>query len=188
MKKLLIKFYMFIRHKILNVDDRSDVQIAVDNGMTVGKHFQCKQGCILDPGHVWLITIGDEVTLAPRVHILTHDASTKKNIGYTKIAPVKIGNNVFIGANSTILPGVSIGNNVIIGANSLVSKDVPSDSLCVGNPACVIGSVSDFCDKHRQLLKEKPVYDASYMITNITDEKKKQMKKDLEENKFGYIV
>ena len=84
-----------------------------------------KDGCILDPGHVFLITIGDNVTFAPRVHILAHDASTKELTGYTKIAPVNIGNNVFIGANSTVLMGVNIGDNVIVGANSLVSKDIP---------------------------------------------------------------
>ena len=74
--------------------------------------------CIIDPGHCWLISVGDRVTLAPRVHILAHDASLKETLGYTKIGRVKIGNDVFIGANTTILPGVTIGDKVVIGANS----------------------------------------------------------------------
>lgn len=71
----------------------------------MGKNVHIQEGVILDPGHCWLIDIGDNVTIAPRVHILCHDASTKNGIGYTKIGVVKIENNVFIGANTTILPG-----------------------------------------------------------------------------------
>lgn len=89
-----------IKNKIFHIDPRSQLEVAIDDGLTVGKHFQMKDGCILDPGHVFLITIGDNVTLAPRVHILAHDASTKEFTGYTKIGPVTIGDNVFIGANS----------------------------------------------------------------------------------------
>ena len=90
----------------------------ISMGMRVGKNFKRMTGTILDPGYCWLIQIGDNVTLAPRVHVLCHDASTKQFLGYTKIGCVTIGNDVFIGAESVILPGVSIGNRVVIGANS----------------------------------------------------------------------
>ena len=96
-------------------------------GMRVGKNFGRLNGVILDPSHCWLIEIGDNVTMAPRVHILCHDASTKTFLGYTKIGRVTIGDNVFIGAGSVVLPNVKIGDNVIIGANSTVSKDVPDN-------------------------------------------------------------
>ena len=46
-----------IKNKIFNIDPRSQLEVAIDNGLTVGKHFQMKDGCILDPGHVFLITI-----------------------------------------------------------------------------------------------------------------------------------
>ncbi|WP_253200562.1 DapH/DapD/GlmU-related protein [Clostridium sp. CF012] len=93
-------------------------------GLKVGKNFNRLGGCIIDDSHCWLITIGDNVTLAPRVHILAHDASTKMYLDVTKIGLVDIGNNVFIGAGSIILPNVKIGNNVIIGAGSIVTKDI----------------------------------------------------------------
>ena len=67
-------------------------------GMTVGKNFKRLNNVLIDDSHAWLITIGDNVTPAPRVHILAHDASTKNLIGYTKIGTVSIGNNVFIGS------------------------------------------------------------------------------------------
>ena len=106
-------------------------------GMQVGKNFKRLNGVILDPAHCWLIEIGDNVTLAPRVHILCHDASTKTFLNYTKIGRVTIGDNVFVGAETVILPGIKIGNNVVIGANSTVTHDVPENSVVVGSPARV---------------------------------------------------
>ena len=63
-------------------------------GLRVGVNFNRLNGVIIDPAHCWLITIGDNVTLAPRVHILAHDASTKNYLNFTKIGRVNIGNNV----------------------------------------------------------------------------------------------
>lgn len=156
-------------------------------GLKVGKDFHIEQGCILDSSHCWLITIGDNVTLAPRVHILAHDASTKRSLGYTKIGRVVIGNNVFIGAGSIVLPNVTIGNNVIIGAGSVVTKDVPDDSLIAGNPAIVLCSTNDYLDRHRSIMKSKPVYDKSWTTyENITDKQKEQMNQDLTGG-IGYV-
>ena len=74
-----------------------------ENGLKVGKNFFMNSGCKIDFSH-WLIKIGDNVTLASNVIILAHDASTKRSLDYTKIALVEIGDNVFIGAGSIILP------------------------------------------------------------------------------------
>ena len=57
---------------------------------------------------------------------------------------IKVGNNVFIGARSTVLYDVSIGNNVIIGAGSLVNKDIPDNSVAVGVPCRVVGSFDEY--------------------------------------------
>ena len=110
----------------------------VSMGMKVGCHFHRMHGAILDPSHCWLIDIGDNVVIAPRAHILCHDASTKGFLGYTRIGRVNIGDNVFIGAEAVVLPGVTIGNNVIIGANSTVTHDIPAYSIAVGSPARVV--------------------------------------------------
>lgn len=75
--QVYLLFRSFIRHQILHIDDRSQLEIAVSNGLKIGEGCAVMDGCIIDPGHCWLIEIGDRVTLAPRVHILTHDASTK---------------------------------------------------------------------------------------------------------------
>lgn len=106
--------------------------------MVVGKNFNRMHGVILDDSHCWLITVGDNVTMAPRVHILAHDASTCHHLGYARIGRVDIGDNVFIGADAVVLPGVSIGSDSVIGANSTVTKSIPSGVVAAGNPAKVI--------------------------------------------------
>ncbi len=68
-------------------------------------------------------------------------------LDYTKIAKVKIGNYVFIGENTVILPGVTIGDRVIIGSGSIVTKDIPDNSVAVGNPARVISDLDAYLNK-----------------------------------------
>mgnify|MGYP001771579161 FL=1 len=116
---------IFVREIVYRLRGEYTTDKLVSMGMTVGKNFKRLNGVILDPSHCWLISIGNNVTMAPRVHILCHDASTKQFLNYTKIGKVTIGNNVFIGAETVVLPNVKIGNNVIVGANSTVSKDIP---------------------------------------------------------------
>lgn len=159
----------------------------VSMGMKVGKNFKRLNGVILDPSHCWLIEIGDNVTMAPRVHILCHDASTKEFLGYTKIASVTIGNNVFIGAESVVLPGITIGNNVIIGANSTVTHDIPDNTVVAGSPAKKICSLEEYLNKERKRMEVSPCYGADYTLReNVSMEKKLQQKKELE-SKIGYI-
>ena len=123
-------------------------------GLKVGKKFNRMGGVIIDPSHCNHIRIGDNVTLAPRVHILAHDASTYLFFGKTRAANVVIGNDVFIGASSIVLPGVKIGNRVIIGAGSVVTKNIPDNSVAVGNPAKVICSVDDYIAKEKAKMND----------------------------------
>jgi acetyltransferase-like isoleucine patch superfamily enzyme len=100
----------------------------------------------------FLISIGDRVTVTSGVRILTHDGATcliRNQAGkrYQKYAPVKIGNDVFIGINSIIMPGVTIGSRSIIAAGSVVTKGVPSESVVGGNPARIICDYNSYRDK-----------------------------------------
>lgn len=72
----------------------------------------------IDKGHAFLLEIGDRVTISD-ARILLHDASTKRFLGYSRVGKVVIGNDVFIGADAIILPGVTIGNNVVMGRDLL---------------------------------------------------------------------
>ena len=154
-------------------------------GLVVGKNFSRQRGCIIDPHHCWLIEIGDNVTFAPNVHILAHDASTKKVLGYTKIGKVIIKNNVFVGAGTIILPNVIIGNNCIIGAGSVVTHSIEDNTVVVGNPAKFFCDLENFKNKQMKLLKTSIIFDENYTYKNITKEKKKEMSKNIK--KIGFI-
>lgn len=156
-------------------------------GLKVGKNFARLNGVIIDPAHCWLIEIGDDVTLAPRVHILAHDASTIHYTGYAKIGRVIIGNRVFIGADSIVLPNVKIGDNVVVGANSTVSRDLESGFVYAGSPAKKICSIEEFIEKNKSLMKKRPCYEEEYTIRqNIDDEKKQKMNAELSDG-WGFV-
>jgi maltose O-acetyltransferase len=157
-------------------------------GFVHGRNFKVMGECIIDPGHCFLIKVGDNVTLAPRVHILAHDASTKNILGYTRVAKVDIGNFVFVGAGTIILPGITIGNNVVIGAGSVVTKNIPDNTIVAGNPAKKIADFGIWIEKRKKELEESNVFDESYIIGNITVQKKEEMIKKLTDGKTGYII
>lgn len=160
----------------------------VSMGMKVGKHFGRLKGVILDPSHCWLIEIGDNVTMAPRVHILCHDASTKKALNYTKIGRVTIGNNVFLGASTVVLPGVTIGNDVIVGANSTVTHDIPDGMVAAGSPARVLCTTQEYLAKERARMEAgAPCYGEAYTLRGkITMEQRMQMREELD-GRIGYV-
>ena len=99
----------------------------------------------------WIITLGNNVHITEGVRFLTHDGGTLlfrdkvPDLEITK--PITIGDNVYIGNNVLLMPGVNIGNNVIIGAGAVVTKDVPDNSVAVGVPARVIKTADEYFEK-----------------------------------------
>ena len=110
----------------------------------VGNNFFANYNCtILD---VAKVRIGDNCQMAPGVSIYTaghplHPVS--RNSGYEYGKEVTIGDNVWIGGNTVICPGVHIGNNVVLGAGSVVTKDIPDWSVAAGNPCRVIRKITE---------------------------------------------
>ncbi len=110
----------------------------------VGKNFFANYNCcFLDVGR---ITFGDNCLLAPNVCITTaghpvHPAA--RNTLYEYGIDVTIGNNVWLGANVVVCPGVTIGDNCVIGAGSVVTKDIPAWSVAVGSPCRVIRRITE---------------------------------------------
>ena len=159
----------------------------VKMGMRVGSNFHRLNGAILDPTHCWLIEIGNNVTIAPRVHILAHDASTKRLLGYTRIGRVTIRDGVFIGAASVVLPHVTIGENSIIGAGSVVTKNVPPNTVYVGNPAVFVCTVEDYVKKNIAAMRTRPVYNNKHTLQgNISTEMKDEMISELADG-IGFV-
>ena len=118
--------------------------ILCDPGDNLNNYIQANNG----------IHFGSNIELGPGVSIISSNHNLNNLRKHTKAKPITIGNHVWIGANSTSLPEVNIGDNVIIGANSLVNKNIPSNSIALGNPC--------------KIIKEKDVYteDVSKLIFN----------------------
>lgn len=112
--------------------------------ITVGERFYANHGLIiLDGGGV---TFGDDVFIAPSCgfHTAGHPIDyERRNQGYEYAYPIKVGSNVWFGAGVQVMPGVNIGDNVVIGGGSVVVKDIPSNSVAVGNPCKVIREITD---------------------------------------------
>lgn len=156
----------------------------IKRGLKVGKNFNRQSGTRLDPNNCWLIEIGDDVIMSNKVQLIAHDFSTMHYTGYARFGKIKIGDRVFIGANSTVLMNVNIGNDVIIGAGSLVNKDVPNGFVVAGVPAKIICTTSEYIDKQMQMLRCSPKYtknDTSYG-TNMTFEQQERILLSIEQS------
>ncbi|EGF54453.1 acyltransferase [Bacteroides clarus] len=117
-------------------------------GVKIGN--QCRLIHCTFSSEPYLVEIGNHVS-ATRTHFETHDGGIwvfrEQHPDWDKIAPIKIGNNVYIGEGCIILPGVHIGNNVVVGARSVVTKSIPDNSVVVGSPARVLKSIDEYFDK-----------------------------------------
>lgn len=127
----------------------------------VGKNFFANYNCtILD---VAKVKIGDNCQMAPNVAIYTaghpvHPVS--RNTFYEYGKEVTIGDNVWIGGNTVICPGVHIGDNVVIGAGSVVTKDIPAWSIAVGNPCRVLRKITE--EDQRKLFGQEEIDDEAW--------------------------
>ena len=149
---MILNFIRLIRNKVLRKFFCIEIPYTRDelikNGAKIGVNFS-NYGKI-DCGHSYLLRIGDNVTLS-NCRILLHDGSTKKKLGYSRVGVVEIG------------------DNCIIGAGCVVSKDVPENSVVVGNPMRIISSYNEYIEKCRIKMRKDNCFD-----TYFTKETKKE--------------
>ena len=109
----------------------------------VGDHFYANYDAVILDGAK--VTIGDRVLFGPKVGLYTSNHSfdaREREIGGCIAKPITIGNRCWLAANVTVLPGVTIGDDVIIGAGSVVTHDIPSNVIAVGNPCHVLREIT----------------------------------------------
>jgi len=130
--------------------------IDYGSNTTIGENFYANYDCIfLD---IAPITIGKNVMMAPRVGLYTAAHPIVAGIRNEQLEygkPITIGGNVWIGANAIVNPGITIGNNVVIGSGSVVTKDIPDNSVAVGNPCRVLREINDDDRKYWEHEKER---------------------------------
>jgi len=130
------------------------VKYLQQNGVIIGEgtYFFDPIKTNVDISRPYLLEIGNYCKITGGVIILTHDYSYSvlRRVFHDILGECHktvIGDNVFIGMNSIIMPGVHIGNNVIIGAGSVVTKNIPNNCIYAGNPARIISNLDDYYSK-----------------------------------------
>ena len=120
------------------------VHMSYGTHVHLGEHFYANFNLVIvDDMDVY---IGDRVMIGPNVTICTTGHPVyplyREMVAHYSL-PIHIGNNVWIGANSVVLPGVTIGDNTVIGAGSIVTRDIPANVVAVGNPCRVMRPISE---------------------------------------------
>ena len=141
-----------IKLKLANRSWNSKREYLRKQGAVIGDRTRFNGGVDTLGTEPYLVTVGSDCLFAGGVNIFTHDGgvSVLNNLGcfdgkkMEKMARVKIGNNVYVGAGAKIMMGVTIGDNCIIGAGAIVTKDIPDNSVAVGIPAKRIKSVEEY--------------------------------------------
>ncbi len=173
----------YIRKALLGYKASNDdyLNYLKDKGAKIGGgvYIYSPNHTYIDVQFPWMLEIGDEVRITTGVTILNHDYSwsvwkslTGEIVG--GVGKVKIGNNVFIGMNATILMNTDIGDNVIIGAGSVVSGKVDSNSVYAGTPARKIMSLEEYINKR----KKRELDDAKEIARNYYERFNKKPTKD----------
>lgn len=140
-------------------------------GVKIGNSCSIEKSVIFG-SEPYLITIGNNVRITHGVKFITHDGGlwVARNLKLTDenadlIAPIKVGNNVNIGWDAIIMPGITIGDNCVVGCNAVVTHDVPPNSIVAGVPARVIESIDEYVQKNQNRLMP---------IKHLSNEKKKE--------------
>lgn len=160
------------------------IEMLRRRGVTIGENVDILN-TFIDGCHGRLVSIGNNVTITG-ARILTHDASTKKCLGYSKIGFVSIGNDVFIGNGAIILPGTRIGNNVIIGAGAVVASDVPDNSVMAGNPARKICAYDEYMRRNKERMNSDEAYVSNKLFCERTEAEWDELKSSLSAKKYGF--
>lgn len=154
-------------------------------GVTIGENFDGPDSAI-DYCFGHLVTIGNNVTISGTT-ILAHDGSTKKFLGYSKVGPVSIGDNVFIGYGCIVLPNVTIGSKVIVGAGTVISRDIPDNVVVVqgtNSTYRVLCTFDEYIEKQRSRMETLPV--SNILFTERTSVQWEQWKQELTASGGGY--
>lgn len=157
-------------------------------GMHIGDDVFLPASTAIDVSHCFLISIGDHCGFGEGCFLLAHDAQMDEYLDAARIGRIVIHDSCHIGARTVILPGVEIGPRTLVGAGSVVTKSLPPDSVCAGNPARVICSLDEYLARHRARIASGPTFDYSrFSLQHLTPERRAEMV-DVVRRTDAYIV
>jgi len=145
-------------------------------GMHIGEDVWLPSSTWIDTAHCHLISIGDHTGFGEECMILAHDAQMDEFLDAARIGRVIIHESCHIGARCVVLPGVELGPRTIVGACSVISKSLPADSVCAGNPAKLLCSLDEYLERHRERLVELPNFSYEHYDTRaLTPERRAEL-------------
>lgn len=145
-------------------------------GMRIGNDVLLPDSTWVDTSHCFLISIGDHCGFGDGCLLLAHDAQMDEYLDAARIGRVVIHESSHIGARTVVLPGVEIGPRTIVGAGSVVTKSLPPNSVCAGNPARVICSLDEYLSRHRDRISQAARFDYDrYDIRALTPERRDEL-------------
>ena len=147
-----MSFKEFLKKKTAN--NVEWIEYLRSKGLTIGKDCEIYKD-VSWGSEPYLIKIGDHVRITSGCRFITHDGGVwvlRKMYGVDSadlFGPIKVGNNVHIGMNAVIMPGVTVGNNVVIGCGAVVTHDIPDGEVWGGVPARKIKTTEEYYEKNK---------------------------------------
>ena len=176
MKALLLRLASRLRDRFLTARREARWANLRAMGMTIGEDVWLPDTTYIDTSHCFLITIGDHCGFGDGCVLLAHDAQMDEYLDAARLGRVVIGDSCHLGARTIVLPGVEIGARTIVGAGSVVTKSLPPNSVCAGNPARVICSLDEYLAKHRSRLAIAPTFSYDeYDVRALTPERRAEV-------------
>jgi len=163
------------------------IKDLVKRGLILGKNVTIAPAAYIDESYPYLISIGDNCTVSNGVRLVAHDASPFKFTDqYTRLGKIEIKDNCYIGEKAIILPGVTIGPNVLIAAGSVVNRDIPPNSCVAGVPARFYAKFEDFIARHKELIKERAIFEYADLQLKKNEYLKRKVKESVQ-NGDAYV-
>jgi maltose O-acetyltransferase len=144
--------------------------------MVIGDDVWLPDSTVIDTSHCFLIRIGNHCGFGEECVLLAHDAQMDEYLDAARLGRVVIHESCHLGTRTIVLPGVTIGPRTIVGAGSVVSRSLPPDTVCAGNPARVICSLDEYLEKHRARLASARTFEyAEYDVNVLTPERQAEL-------------
>lgn len=183
----LIQIILKTKRRLIKYDKyRNDyieyIQTLIKRGLKIGKNVTIESDVFIDGIYPYLISIGDNSSIAINVRIFAHDDSPVRFTGgYARLGKVEIKENCFIGDSCIINPGVTIGPNVIVAAGSVVNKSIPPNSCVAGVPARFYAKFDDTIKRIVELKEKSSVFSYNDLHNpNLSEETKRKVIKAVE--------
>ena len=145
-------------------------------GMVIGEDVWLPDSTVIDTSHCFLISIGDHCGFGEECVLLAHDAQMDEYLDAARLGRIVIHESCHLGARTIVLPDVTIGPRTIVGAGSVVTRSLPADAVCAGNPARVICTLDEYLEKQRARIASARTFEyAEYDIGVLTPERRKEL-------------